>query len=359
MIAKVEHISHTHIELDVEIGDPSKLHGKDEEDDDASETQHSHSTQSSLDTTIQDDPEIGAAESIIIVTDAEIGMLPNNPAKADDASANQLTSALSLDDTIELQSLEDSRCACALHCPLSEKLFKEPVVALDGETYEKSAYMNSKPGRDEDEILYVNRAVMTIIDDMINDESESYQTNWERLESMAKRAVIEFLDFTTRDDTSSQQALSDGFYCPITCNLIHDPVIDPDGNTYEKVAITNWILIHGNSPITRTALSLDQLRPNHVIRRLLEEEMTQSADHIHPEILRWSEEPAPQASDLEYGGSMIAASSSALNASGVPQTDNLSPEQLRLYRRGVAKRQMIYNLTGILICILLLKFVHG
>ena len=28
-----------------------------------------------------------------------------------------------------------------------------------------------------------------------------------------------------------------------------DPVIDPDGNTYERVAIENWIKDHSTSPI--------------------------------------------------------------------------------------------------------------
>jgi hypothetical protein len=44
------------------------------------------------------------------------------------------------------------------------------------------------------------------------------------------------------DSTSS-------FLCPITHELMKDPVIDPDGNSYERSAIENWLRQHASSPI--------------------------------------------------------------------------------------------------------------
>ena len=32
----------------------------------------------------------------------------------------------------------------------------------------------------------------------------------------------------------------DAFECPITHEIMHDPVIDKDGNSYERVAIEAW-----------------------------------------------------------------------------------------------------------------------
>jgi hypothetical protein len=44
------------------------------------------------------------------------------------------------------------------------------------------------------------------------------------------------------DSTSS-------FLCPITHELMTDPVIDPDGNSYERLAIESWLQQHSTSPI--------------------------------------------------------------------------------------------------------------
>lgn len=64
---------------------------------------------------------------------------------------------------------------------------------------------------------------------------------------------------------------SASFFCPITHELMVDPVIDPDGNSYEKYAIEDWIRRSGTSPITRTALSINDLRPNRALKTAINE----------------------------------------------------------------------------------------
>lgn len=58
--------------------------------------------------------------------------------------------------------------------------------------------------------------------------------------------------------------------CPITLERMVDPVIDPDGNTYERSAIENWIRAHGTSPLTRRPLQRDSLQPNRALAALLQ-----------------------------------------------------------------------------------------
>lgn len=64
---------------------------------------------------------------------------------------------------------------------------------------------------------------------------------------------------------------SASFFCPITHALMVDPMIDPDGNSYEKHAIENWIRQSGRSPITRTVLSVDDLRANRALKTAIDE----------------------------------------------------------------------------------------
>ncbi len=56
--------------------------------------------------------------------------------------------------------------------------------------------------------------------------------------------------------------------CPITMELFRDPVLAPDGNTYEKQAIEEWVRNHGTSPMTLEPLSIEQLYPNRIIKQL-------------------------------------------------------------------------------------------
>ena len=66
-------------------------------------------------------------------------------------------------------------------------------------------------------------------------------------------------------------AVSDALCCPITSCVFEDPVLAEDGITYERHAITQWILQNATSPMTRQPLSLTNLRPNYAIRNLINE----------------------------------------------------------------------------------------
>ena len=63
------------------------------------------------------------------------------------------------------------------------------------------------------------------------------------------------------------------FYCPITGSIMLDPVIDREGNSYERSAIEKWIHEHNRSPITRNPLSIKDLIPNRVLQQTIEKEI--------------------------------------------------------------------------------------
>jgi hypothetical protein len=60
------------------------------------------------------------------------------------------------------------------------------------------------------------------------------------------------------------------WFCPITYEIMRDPVIAPDTRTYERSNIEEWIRTHGNSPFTREPMRVDQLIPNRALRDLIE-----------------------------------------------------------------------------------------
>ena len=59
------------------------------------------------------------------------------------------------------------------------------------------------------------------------------------------------------------------FYCPISHDIMEDPVILPDVHSFEHRPIEAWVKEHGTSPITRTSVAVEDIRPNHALRNLI------------------------------------------------------------------------------------------
>eukprot|EP01050_Picozoa_sp_SAG11_P020528 SAG11_NODE_3474_length_2426_cov_1.681564_2_plen_376_part_00 len=86
---------------------------------------------------------------------------------------------------------------------------------------------------------------------------------------------------------SSPLAASDdlsAFICPITHAVMRDPVVDSEGNSYERAAIEKWLRSHGSSPVTRSPLCGADLRPNRALKDMvarvaaLEQQLTAAAE---------------------------------------------------------------------------------
>ena len=166
-------------------------------------------------------------------------------------------------------------------CPLSKKIFQDPVVASDGVTYERSAYLESRKKKADDDgnevvptKLYPNRALQEIMLDSIEKRQE-FAT---RISSSRVSEGNDIDESPPTDDTPStiynnDYGLPESYYCPITCELMKYPVIDFEGNTYEKQAIKMWIRRNrGTSPLTRNKISTSKLYPNRILTDLLHQE---------------------------------------------------------------------------------------
>ena len=56
------------------------------------------------------------------------------------------------------------------------------------------------------------------------------------------------------------------FVCPITGDVMQDPVVTSDGFSYERKAIEKWLRHHDTSPMTNEKLPFKQLVPNMALR---------------------------------------------------------------------------------------------
>ena len=61
------------------------------------------------------------------------------------------------------------------------------------------------------------------------------------------------------------------FLCPISMELMTQPVVSPSGITYDRQSLANWIEAHHTDPATQAPLKIDHLYPNLVLRDMIQE----------------------------------------------------------------------------------------
>ncbi|XP_055817074.1 U-box domain-containing protein 44-like [Solanum dulcamara] len=94
----------------------------------------------------------------------------------------------------------------------------------------------------------------------------------ERADAATSRQEKEKKYFTKRKSLGSQPLeplLS--FYCPITHEVMTDPVETPSGHTFERCAIEKWLAEGNLCPVTSTPLNNTMMRPNKTLRQSIEE----------------------------------------------------------------------------------------
>ena len=68
-----------------------------------------------------------------------------------------------------------------------------------------------------------------------------------------------------------RHGLKQDLRCPITLEVMADPVIASDGHSYEREAIQRWFQTHRTSPLTGRVMPNQDLIPNHRLRTLIQD----------------------------------------------------------------------------------------
>jgi tetratricopeptide (TPR) repeat protein len=95
--------------------------------------------------------------------------------------------------------------------------------------------------------------------------------------SGTKRKLMEFQCNSTTSDPESEsrqvrpKLLIPDMFCPITMEVMRDPVVAEDGHSYERLAIELWLVTnHHTSPLTNQPLRNLQLVPNHTLKKCIQ-----------------------------------------------------------------------------------------
>lgn len=82
-----------------------------------------------------------------------------------------------------------------------------------------------------------------------------------------------------------QEVIEEAKYiCPITREIMENPVVAADGFSYELTAIKSWLNQHNTSPITRETLTHKNLTPNLHLRSLIGEFKAQQQSQLRQKV---------------------------------------------------------------------------
>ena len=70
------------------------------------------------------------------------------------------------------------------------------------------------------------------------------------------------------------------FFCPLTLDLMRDPVSTEDGQTFEREPIEQWLALHDTSPVTGARLGSTRLVPNLALRQAIEQWQESHGMHV-------------------------------------------------------------------------------
>jgi len=125
-----------------------------------------------------------------------------------------------------------------LKCPLTKKLIQFPVVLVsDGYSYEKEAIKEWLKTNDSSPI------------------TKKILENKECIENFSLQAIINGEEYE--------------FNCPISFNIMSEPVLIITGHTFDRVSIKKHFLKKNTNPLTNEILTNTRLIPNNTIRNLI------------------------------------------------------------------------------------------
>jgi len=77
--------------------------------------------------------------------------------------------------------------------------------------------------------------------------------------------------FFFQRDRQPRNLLEESMMCPIQRQIMTDPVVDPEGFSYEREAILKWLEFSPVSPITRSPLVARDLKTNRALKAVIHE----------------------------------------------------------------------------------------
>jgi hypothetical protein len=148
------------------------------------------------------------------------------------------------------------------YCPITLKIMQDPVICEDGITYERTSILSLGENINPITLLPINTNIIIenrAIKHLIEEFNEYTQ------KKVKKYLIEEYTQKEVKEVVKYKQ--SELFCCPITLEIMKNPVICEDGFTYEKSAFLS--LKQSISPLTRLPININKIIENTAIKQLI------------------------------------------------------------------------------------------
>lgn len=223
-------------------------------------------------------PQFNESQFVLILKESKVGL---NLAYMRSATESQLKAAIECLDEVgppsrkvsewiesyplldesakKLLSKDDSVLTESLDLNSLESRFKSCSQSLNIEIQQKKAWYTSL-NKFYSSLKGVEKGVCSKI-----------ETSLAELEKIAKQMD----QLRIQIEQLTAKSIPNEFYCPITLDLMEEPVLAEDGKNYERSAIEGWIKSQNPekpilSPVTRAKISLVGLKDNIPLKKLIE-----------------------------------------------------------------------------------------
>eukprot|EP00931_Biecheleriopsis_adriatica_P023524 TRINITY_DN14841_c0_g1_i1.p1 TRINITY_DN14841_c0_g1~~TRINITY_DN14841_c0_g1_i1.p1 ORF type:complete len:747 (+),score=193.08 TRINITY_DN14841_c0_g1_i1:50-2290(+) len=128
---------------------------------------------------------------------------------------------------------------------------------------------------------------------------------------------------------ASQWEHPPSFYCPISQQCMHDPVVLSDGHSYERRHIDRWLKEHSTSPVSGLTLPEKAIFPNHALRNAIDEYFQQVFSDYRRAICYTMSGLNLDASSIGYNAHLLRTIDSLMQCSLLVNADLSTPCILR------------------------------
>ena len=128
------------------------------------------------------------------------------------------------------------------------------------------------PSIDKSNVLAAVEDLLKSTNMSLNDDAKNMMSSNLILQNELSQKQV-YIDGIKKEGEKLSNNLSrglDAFNCPITREVMKDPVICSDGHTYEREAIETWLRSNSRSPKTNEQLVSTTVIPNHTMRITIE-----------------------------------------------------------------------------------------
>ena len=190
----------------------------------------------------------------------------------------------------EPEHVKAYQTALTLVCPIRHTLMVDPVILRNGKTYDRSSIESFFAYGDhyiqagyrdpishivlEDPTLVPNNAIKSLIEQFVNTYEHEQQDEWSDVVDLCREyRTRKSEEINIEEEYERAYQTAQTLICPISKHLMVDPVINANGDTYDRSSLERFTFINGEYRDPKTLLPMTDLTilPNDVMTVLIKQ----------------------------------------------------------------------------------------